>query len=115
MIWDKLLGKTAKKSTEIPVFVLSVALSFRTVAQVSYLDENGNTKIARFFSDSWRKEVINLQGNSQGLRFKIFVHTPNLIKKESVKLSIFKGDETIISQTFNLDTASNFAGWFELK
>lgn len=115
MIWNKLLGKTNKKDIEIRVFELSVVLSFRTVAQVSYKDENGNTKISRFFSDNWTKEVLSFVGNVQELRFKVFVHTPNLRKKESVKLSVSTGGETLISQTFTIDKGNDFAGWFELK
>lgn len=109
-----LFKKNNKSVAGLDFFVLQAQLSFKTVAQVSYKDEHGNTRIIRFFNDTWSKEVLNITENIRDTNFKIFVYTPNLIKHEKVKLSVSRNNEVIKSADFKIDQKSNYAGWFQL-
>ncbi len=112
--WNKLFAKKNNWQQTNVIFELKAELSFRTVAQVAYKDDNGNNKIIRFFNDSWKKEVVSLSGKLEDIGFKIFVHTPNLLKQESVTLSVTKDGEVLQENNFKINKGKNFAGWFEL-
>jgi hypothetical protein len=111
MIWKKFSFMSKKYTKEISIFLLKVELSYKTVAQVSYKDENGNVKIVRFFGNTWSKEVINYTDNFEDLSFKFFAHSPNLVKDEQVELSISLQGALLISQEFIVDKTKEFTGW----
>lgn len=113
-LWNKLFVKNKNLKQQNIVFELKVELSFRTVVQVSYKDEYGNTKIIRFFNDKWTKEVLSLSDKPEDIAFKIFVHSPHLLKDENVKLSLASGGEIILVSDFKISKGKDYAGWFQL-
>jgi len=115
VFWNKLFGSKNGNEKRITIFLLEADLSFKTVAQVSFRDEYGDTKILRFFDEKWSKEVLSFEENIASLNFKIFIHSPNLTKPESVKLSISTDGELISSQDFVVSEKNDYAGWFELE
>lgn len=114
-IWNKFFVKKFNVQQNNIVFKLKAELSFRTVAQVAYKDENGNNKIIRFFNDTWTKEILSLSGKPEDIHFKIFVHSPKLLKNEKVTLSIASAGEIILANDFKIDKGKDYAGWFELS
>lgn len=113
MFWKKFsLGKKYN-SNNIGVFLLKAQLSFKTVAQVSYKDEYGNTKIVRFYDNSWSREVLSFSENPIDIDFKFFAHSPNLIHNEKVILSVISGDKVLINKEFVVFKNNDFTGWFQ--
>jgi hypothetical protein len=114
MVWKKFMFCNKKGIKNMNVFLLKVELSFKTVAQVSYKDEYGNTKIVRFLDKYWSREVTSLSGNPEDICFSFFAHSPNLIKDEDVQLSISLNGELLLSKGFIVDKDKEFAGWWGL-
>lgn len=106
--------KSSKNATDMSVFLLKAELSFKAVAQVSYKNENGEIKIARFYGEKWSREILKYSNNLEDIHFKFFVHTPNIKLDESVKLSIEFNNKVLLSQKFKIEVGRDFAGWFSL-
>jgi hypothetical protein len=115
MFWKKFSFMSKKDPKEISVFLLKVELSYKTVAQVSYKDENGNVKIVRFFDNTWSREVLSYTDNFEDLSFKFFAHSPNLVKDERVQLSISLRGDILSSQEFIVDKDKDFTGWLSVQ
>jgi hypothetical protein len=115
MFWNIFSSGNKKEPQEISVFLLEATISFKTVAQVSYNDEYGNTKIVRFFDQHWAREVISFSNDPKQINFKFFAHSPNLKKPESVSLSISLNGEVVLSQVFELSIKNEFTGWTRLE
>lgn len=111
MFWNKFRLTSKDKSKDLSIFLLKVEISFKTVAQVSYKDENGNAKIVRFYDKFWLREVISFSNNPKDLDFKFFAHSPNLKRDESIKMSIESGNSVLISQEFAINKENDFTGW----
>jgi hypothetical protein len=114
MFWKKFSFMSKKDPKEISVFLLKVELSYKTVAQVSYKDGNGNVKIVRFFDNNWSREIPSYTDNLEDLSFKFFAHSPNLVKDERVQLSISLKGEILISQEFIVNKDKDFTGWLSI-
>jgi len=115
MFWKKFSLLNTKETKEISVFLLKAEISFKTVAQVSYNDEYGNTKLVRFFDQFWTREVLSFSGNPDDICLKFSAHSPNLIKNESLRLSIVSNGQVLLNQEYSLDRNKNFTDWYELE
>jgi hypothetical protein len=114
MFWKKLFCKQKPESKDLTIFELRAELSFCTIAQVSYIAEDGLVKIARFFSDSWTKEVLSISGEVAELQFKAFVNPFNLTKNETLKLSVSVKGEVLLEKIFSIEKDSENSTWLEL-
>lgn len=114
VFWNKLFGSKNSDEKKLTIFLLRADLSFKTAAQVSFRNEYGDSKILRFFDDNWSKEILSFEENIASLNFKIFIHSPNLTKSESVNLSVSLNGEIIKTKDFTINKGNDYAGWFEL-
>lgn len=106
--------KRKNELENISVFLLKAEMSFKSVAQVSYKNENGDIKIVRFYGDYWSREILSYSSNLKEIDFKFFVHTPNIKKDEHVRLSIERYDKLLLSKEFIIDKDKEFSEWFTL-
>jgi hypothetical protein len=114
MFWKNISLGGNNKNQGVSVFLLEVNVSFKTVAQVSFKDENGNAKIVRFYDKYWSREVSTYTGDPNDVDFKFFAHSPNLKQEENVRLSISLNGEIVLSQNFVLNKDDEFTGWTRL-
>lgn len=114
MLWKNIILKKNKSAENLNLFLLTVKLSFKTVAQISYKDEYENVKIVRFYDKFWSREIIRFTDNPDEICFKFFAHTPNLKKDEHVVLSIEFENRVIKTKEFIVNKQEDFTGWFEL-
>lgn len=115
MFWKKFNLSNTNECKDISVFLLKAEISFKTVGQVSYNDEYGNTKIVRFFDQYWTREVLSFSGNPDDICLKFSAYSTNLIKDEFVRLSIVSKGQALLDQRYNLDRNKNFTDWYELE
>jgi hypothetical protein len=117
----RLLSKLNPFSSGLPKKLKSkisyrVELNFRLLALAMYTDENKGDRIARFYSNSWYKEVLVSLDANNTLKLKTFINTAclNLSEPGLVRLLIAIDDKTVAERSFEVVKAAEHSGWYEI-
>lgn len=92
-----------------------IELSFKTLAQAMYKDDQMHNRIERFYDNIWEKIVYSSKDEQQSIHLKAFINTSNLRQVGEAKLLISIDDQTVSEQIFFIEKSElEYAGWLEL-
>lgn len=92
-----------------------IELSFKTLAQAMYKDDQMHNRIERFYDNIWEKIVYGSKEEQQELNLKAFINISNLQHVGEAKLLISIEDQTVSEQIFFIEKSElEYAGWLEL-
>lgn len=91
-----------------------IEMNFRTLTLAMYKDSQNNNRIARFYSNTWEKQISTEIVEESPIRLKTFINTSTLIQSGQLKMCIIIDDEIVSEKTFILNKGDQFSGWLEL-
>jgi len=106
------LGTSNKLRSKIK---FRIELNFKALAQAMYKDDQNQSRIERFYSNSWEKEFLSIIDDKLPIKLKAFINTSNLRQPGQARLLIAIDGLPVSEKIFSIGNSEEYSGWLELS